>query len=213
MLKTHDDLLADFMAEVQKFASDLPPAVIYGLMKHPEIIRRALPFWYPWHNQETLTFECSSQSSEESLRSQVRRDIYLALWGARAFEAAFATVPMHVGKVSTVRVKLRQLGLTGRCTQRTMRKRAYEFGLSTCPLFVVYHYRLRYKDQPLDEVLHISTDPVDIGGGEYSLFALSNRSMKKFDETRYNKLWLDSHYGEDDFKCDPDSEWVFALRG
>ncbi len=213
MLKTHDDLMVDFMAEVQKLASDLPPAVMYGLMKHPGIIRRALPLWHPWHNQEILTFECSSQHREESLLGQVRRDIYLARYGARAFEAAFAIVPMHVGKVSTVRVKLHQLGLTESCTQRTMRKRAYEFGLGTCPLFVVYHYRLRYKDQPLNEMLYISTDPVDIGDGEYSLFRLSNQNMKDFDETRYNKLWLDGCYGEDDFKYDPDSEWVFALRG
>ncbi len=213
MPNSGDEQVTAFLAEVREGVANLPESVRRGLLRHPEMIRQVLPLWHPWYDQEVLTFTCSPDVSVEAKKLDwVRRNVYLAHWGRRALQSAFATVSAHVGKVRTVRVHLRRLGLTETDTQYTLRKRAAEFGLGPCPLFVVYQYRLRYKNQLLNEQLYILTDPVDIGDGQSSLFGLTHRSMKTSDNTYTDRLWLDGHYGEDDFMCEPDSEWVFALK-
>jgi hypothetical protein len=213
--ETRDDQTVRFMAVVEEILSQLPTSVIQGLSRNPEIIRKALRLWCPWYGREVLNFTCSPDVAVEAKKlEEIRNDVDLRVWGERAFESAFATVQVHVEEVQTVRVKLFELGLTRSDNQFVMRKRAASFGLHSCPLFVVYQYRLHYEDQPLNEVLHILTDSVDIGNGESSLFAMTHKDLRDSDEEHYSSyLILDGHYGDDAFPCDPNSEWVFALKG
>jgi hypothetical protein len=138
----------------------------------------------------------------------------LAHWGRKLFDAAFPETPSYDGECLTIRLKLSQLGFTKKVSLAEFKKRADQFRLVECPLFVAYHYRIRYEKQPLDEHLYILTKSVDIGGGELSLFGLSHhlRSFKKDPYHRSSLLWLDGHYGGNDILWEPDSEWVFALK-
>ncbi len=215
MPETYDKQTAAFLAKVAENMPILPAAVMQGLMENPQMLKQVLAELHPWKGQIGIRFMCSRVKRHETeMLNEIRNNVYLAMWGRKLFDAAFPDTPTDTGRYFTVRLKLRQLGFTEPVTLRDFKKRALQFGLTECPLFVAYHYRLRYRDQPLNEMLYILTKSVDIGNGELSLFGLTCREMSASPQSRdyERKLWLDGHYGQDDFMWNPDTEWVFALK-
>ncbi len=217
MPKTYDRHTAAFLAKVAENMPILPAAVMQGLMKNPQMLKQVLAELHPWKGQLAIRFACSRvKRHEKEMLNEIRNNVYLAIWGRKLFDAAFPDTPTDTGGYFTVRLKLRQLGFTERVTLRDFKKRALQFGLTECPLFVAYHYRLRYTNQPLNETLYILTKSVDIGNGELSLFGLSNREFAPHPAASTpeykTRLWLDGHEGSDDGSWNPDSEFVFALK-
>lgn len=221
MPKTYDKKTASFLAKVAESMPDIPDTIMQGWIQNPLLLQSVLKGLYPWQNQEIWRFRCALSTSQESrTKSSLLLNngkFTLAHWGRKLFDAAFPETPSYDGECLTIRLKLSRLGFTKRVSLADFKKRANQFGLVECPLFVAYHYRIRYEKQPLDERLYILTKSVDIGGGVLSLFGLTHH-LRAFKKAPYNStslsslLWLDGHYGGDAILWEPDSEWVFALK-
>jgi hypothetical protein len=78
-----------------------------------------------------------------------------------------------------------------------------KFGLELCPEEVGPHYRLQYKDQPMNEWLSIAMKQFS-GRDVYPyVFGLGCRD---------GGLWLNAPWADPDYKWRPDREFVFRLR-
>ena len=197
-------------------AANLPksyPASMANYLNHAKLLRGQSGTLRLSKSDQLADFYCGSLIEEEARLAEVRSTVYRAFWGSQIFDTAFSEVPVSTGMtVRTIRLKLRQLGYRQSVSMQAIAHRASLFGLTTCPLFVAYHYRLRYVDQPLNEDLFVFTKPVKVPG-DWSLFGLHHRQMyaAKDKSEQANILWLDGHYGDLDFEWSPDTEWVFAL--
>ena len=93
--------------------------------------------------------------------------------------------------------------MTRATTTHKIFERAQELGLELCPLDTGPNYRLKYRNQPLEESFRIGTKPITGSGGFHNLFYLACRN---------SGLWLFPN------SADPYHEWgrhdkfVFRLR-
>lgn len=107
-------------------------------------------------------------------------------------------------QVDLVRLHVRDLGLKkGYPTTTEVFKRAEELGLSLCPTEVGPQYRLKYKDQPMDEWFYIGMKPLPGSDGGPRVFGLAHR---------VGGLWLNGPWAGPGSGWGPGSEFVFALR-
>lgn len=101
------------------------------------------------------------------------------------------------------RLKVQDLGFGDKYpTTDEVYKRARELGLELCPPEVGPHYRLQYKDQPMDEWLLIGMKPIAGSDGGLDVFTLGRR---------VGGLWLRSRWATLDDRWGPKSEFVFGL--
>ncbi len=106
-------------------------------------------------------------------------------------------------EIKLVRLKVRDLGLENSATTNEIYKRAEELGLELCPAEVGPHYRLKYKDQPLNEWLHIAMKQISGRGGDPRVFDLG-RSARG--------LWLDDYWAGPGDLWNSEDMFVFRLR-
>jgi hypothetical protein len=81
--------------------------------------------------------------------------------------------------------------------------RGNRLGLELCPSDLGPNLRLEYKDQPLNERLHIAMKPITSSEGEPRIFVVANDS---------NGLSLDAARARPDDQWAPDDKFVFCLR-
>lgn len=105
--------------------------------------------------------------------------------------------------IDTVRLKVRDLGLTGYPTTEELYKRAKELGLELCPAEVGPQYRLAYTDQPLGEWLYIGMKHITDRYGYPGVFYLARDG---------DCLWLYGYWAGPGHRWDPGDVLVFSLR-
>lgn len=105
--------------------------------------------------------------------------------------------------ISTVRLKVRDLGLTGRPTTDQLYTRAQELGLELCPAEIGPHLRIAYKDQPMDEWLHIGMKQIADSDGSPNVFYL---------ERDGREMLVGGALMEPGDTLDPRHEFVFSIR-
>jgi hypothetical protein len=82
------------------------------------------------------------------------------------------------------------------------RGRGRQFGLELCPPEVVLEFRLKYKDQPLEERLYVAMKPVLCSDGEPHIFVLVHNA---------DGLSLDTVPARPDDKWHPNNKFMFCL--
>ena len=102
-----------------------------------------------------------------------------------------------------VRLKVRDLFGDKYPTTDDLYKKAQEMGLELCPAEVGPHYRLHYKNQPLNEWFSVAMKPIVVPDGSPSVFSL----------VRYaDGVWLHNYWAGPTDEWRPENEIVFRLR-
>jgi hypothetical protein len=118
---------------------------------------------------------------------------------------------MHHKKLTTltkkenihlVRLRVRDLGFTGRPTTTKLFRRAKEYGLELCPAETGPVSRLSHPDQPMNDELSVGMDPITDSDGNPSVFHVMHGD---------NGLWLYGNSASPDYKWDLDRSIVFRL--
>jgi hypothetical protein len=81
--------------------------------------------------------------------------------------------------------------------------RGRQFGLELCPPEVAPEYRLKYKDQPLDERLYVAMRPIISSDGEPRIFVLGHNA---------DGLFLDAIRARPDDKWHPNNKFMFCVQ-
>jgi hypothetical protein len=108
-------------------------------------------------------------------------------------------------QIDLVRLKVRNLFSDENThTLNEIYRKAKEFGLELCPAEVGPDLRLKYMNQPMEELIYIATKQIAGRDGDLSLFSLG-----RWDERLYLGGYYWSYRTE---KWKPDTELVFRLR-
>ncbi len=105
--------------------------------------------------------------------------------------------------ITTVRLKVEDLGFTNSPTTDELYKRALSYGLELCPAEVGPHLRLKDTKQPLREWYYIGMKQITDRDGDPGVFEL---------ERDGDGLWLRSRWARSDRRWILDDEFVFRLR-
>ena len=106
-------------------------------------------------------------------------------------------------EATLIRLTVADLGFKTSATTDQIYERAQTLGLELCPPDTGPNYRLKYKDQPLNEWVRIGMKQIADSGGDPDVFRLGRSG---------DGLWLDSRWALPDDTWNPDGGFVFRLR-
>jgi hypothetical protein len=106
-------------------------------------------------------------------------------------------------EATLIRLTVADLGFKTSATTDQIYERAQTLGLELCPPDTGPNYRLKYKDQPLNEWVRIGMKQIADSDGGPNVFNLARRG---------GGLWLNSHWATPDLEWYPDDGFVFRLR-
>ena len=106
-------------------------------------------------------------------------------------------------EATLIRLTVADLGFKTSATTDQIYERAQTLGLELCPPDTGPNYRLKYKDQPLNEWVRIGMKQIADSDGDPCVFSLGRGG---------DGLWLISLWAEPDDAWRPDGEFVFRLR-
>ena len=106
-------------------------------------------------------------------------------------------------EATLIRLTVADLGFKTSATTDQIYERAQTLGLELCPPDTGPNYRLKYKDQPLNEWVRIGMKQIAVSGGHPLVFYLGRHD---------GGLWLRRDWAFPDRGWDPDSKFVFRLR-
>lgn len=106
-------------------------------------------------------------------------------------------------EATLIRLTVADLGFKTSATTDQIYERAQTLGLELCPPDTGPNYRLKYKDQPLNEWVRIGMKQITDSNGSPSVFNLARRS---------DGLWLDDAWADPDDEWRPYHKFVFCLR-
>lgn len=105
--------------------------------------------------------------------------------------------------MTLVRLSVGDLGFKTSATITQIFEQAEELGLELCPPDTGPHYRLKYRNQPLNEWFRIGIKPITDSGGDPDVWDVARDD---------DGLWLGHDWAGPDGTWDPDYEFVFRLR-
>lgn len=103
-------------------------------------------------------------------------------------------------KVTLIKLKLSDLGLSNPCSFREMKDRASALGLSLCPLYLGAFLRLEYLDQPEGPYLTIASAKPESNENYPNGFYLRNFE---------NNFWLRGYRADDYCEWPAENEFIF----
>jgi hypothetical protein len=106
-------------------------------------------------------------------------------------------------EATLIRLTVADLGFKTSATTDQIYERAQTLGLELCPPDTGPNYRLKYKDQPLNEWVRIGMKQIADSGGRPGVFSLGRDD---------GGLWLGSIWAAPDDEWRPGSKFVFRLR-
>ncbi|MDP1689369.1 MAG: hypothetical protein Q8L47_04585 [bacterium] len=106
-------------------------------------------------------------------------------------------------EATLIRLTVADLGFKSIATTDQIYERAQILGLELCPADTGPNYRLKYKNQPLNEWIHMGMKQITGSGGSPSVFSLGRND---------GGLWLSDDWAEPRNEWVPRYSFVFRLR-
>lgn len=142
--------------------------------------------------------------TKEQLQTELQQEkIEVTKWADDMIKSPDFTTLETPQPLTTVRLKVGDLGLSGNPTTDHIYAKAQELGLDLCPAEAGPHMRLNYKDQPTDEYLYMGMKQIADSGGYPDVFGLNRDG---------DELWLGGGWADPGGRWDPDRGFVFSLR-
>ncbi len=112
--------------------------------------------------------------------------------------------PQQPEQIDLIRLRVSDLGLSGKPTTDEIYSRIAELGLELCPPATALYYRLAHLDQPMDDGVTVGMKPITIDGGSPSVFHLVH-SLRA-------GLWLNDAWARPGTQWDLDLQFLFRVR-
>ena len=106
-------------------------------------------------------------------------------------------------KMTLIRLTVADLGFKSSATTDQIYERAQILGLELCPPDTGPNYRLKYRNQPLNEWIYIGMKQITDSGGNPGVFGLARGD---------GGLWLNEGWTGPGGEWNPDDRFVFRLR-
>src|SRR3989338_2583405 len=106
-------------------------------------------------------------------------------------------------EATLIRLTVADLGFKSSATTDQIYERTQILGLELCPADTGPNYRLKYQNQPLNELIYMGMEQIADSGGSPRVFWLARRG---------GGLWLDGHWARPVSEWYPVSRFVFRLR-
>ena len=105
-------------------------------------------------------------------------------------------------EVTLIRLTVADLGFKSSATTDQIYERAQNLGLELCPADTGPNYRLKYRNQPLNEWIYMGMKQITDSGGDPDVFKLVRRD---------DGLWLDDRWAIPGLEWSPNDKFVFRL--
>ena len=106
-------------------------------------------------------------------------------------------------EATLIRLTVADLGFKSSATTDQIYERAQNLGLELCPADTGPNYRLKYRNQPLNEWIYMGMKQITDSDGYPNVFEL---------ERNDDGLWLDGSWAKPGYEWDPGYKFVFRLR-
>ena len=106
-------------------------------------------------------------------------------------------------EATLIRLTVADLGFKSSATTDQIYERAQILGLELCPADTGPNYRLKYRNQPLNEWIYMGMKQITDSDGNPHVFKLARHD---------DGLWLHDHWALPDNEWNPDNKFVFRLR-
>lgn len=152
-------------------------------------------------SQAKEILEQVSADTRKLLSQLVEKQINISGYALDMLKSSDFTALKEAKSIIIVRLKVADL-LSGYPTTDQIYAKAKELGLDLVPAEAGIHYRLKYKDQPLNEWLYMGMKQIAGRYGYPGVFRLNRGD---------GGLWLSRSSADPGDRWDPEDEWMFVL--
>ncbi len=146
--------------------------------------------------------EIGGKSGRELIKELERHGIIILDYARDMLQSKDFAVQKNPEEITLIRLRVKDLGLEYPTTDQ-LYDRAKELGLELCPPDAAPNYRLKYKNQPLNEWFRFGMTQIADRDGGPNVFGLGHDG---------GGLWLSSDWAGPDSKWNPGDEFMFCLR-
>ena len=147
--------------------------------------------------------EIGGKSAEQLISEMIAAGINISGYAKSMLMNREFVPGKHPEEVTLIRLTVADLGFKSSATTDQMYERAQILGLELCPADTGPNYRLKYRNQPLNEWIYMGMKQITDSGGNSSVFRL---------ERHDDGLWLCDYWAEPGDGGHPDYKFVFRLR-
>ena len=181
---------------------------IYVGQLEPDIFRKLeriehIYTTFPENKVRRENVEIGGKSAEQLISEMAATGINISDHAKNMFLNREFTPGQNQEEVTLIRLTVADLGFKSSATTDQIYERAQILGLELCPADTGPNYRLKYRDQPLNEWIYMGMKQITGSGGTPVIFMLGRDD---------DGLWLSSIWSKPDHGCHPISQFAFRLR-
>jgi hypothetical protein len=192
--------VSDINENTQAYVGPLEPGIFQRLPDHVRHIYTSFPEGRI--RRESVTI--GGKTKEQLQLEMQERGIQISLWTQDMLDSKDFTTLNQPEDRPLVRLNVGALGLKSQYpTTDEIYTRVQELGLDLCPAEVGPHYRLQYKNQPMNEWLYVGMKQIADRDGNPSVFRIVRGG---------SGVWLDDRWARPAREWHPKFEFVFSLR-
>ena len=147
--------------------------------------------------------EIGGKSAEQLIAEMESAGINISDYAKSMLKSPEFVPGANTEAATLIRLTVADLGFKTSATTDQIYERAQSLGLELCPADTGPNYRLKYRNQPLNEWFYIGMKQIAGSDGYPNVFYLGHLG---------DGLWLDDGWAKPDCEWYPDDEFVFRLR-
>jgi len=191
---------ADEITENTKaYVGQLEPGIFQKLPENLEHVYTS----FPEKKIRRESVEIGGKTKEQLIAEMEAAHINISDYAKSMMENPDFVTGKNKEEATLIRLTVADLGFKTSATTDQIYERAQTLGLELCPPDTGPNYRLKYKDQPLNEWIRIGMKQIAGSDGDPYVFFL---------ERDDGGLWLGNRWAIPDFEWDPGNRFVFRLR-
>ena len=181
------------------YVGPLEPGIFQKLPENLEHVYTS----FPEKKIRRESVEIGGKTKEQLIAEMEAAHINISDYAKSMMENPDFVTGKNKEEATLIRLTVADLGFKTSATTDQIYERAQTLGLELCPPDTGPNYRLKYKDQPLNEWVRIGMKQIADSDGNPSVFRL---------ERGDDGLWLLNPWARPDREWLPDGEFVFRLR-
>ena len=180
----------------QAYVGQLEPGIFQKLPENLEHIYTS----FPGKKIRQEKVEIGGKSAEQLIAELKAANINISDFAKSMLESSEFVAGKNPEEATLIQLTVADLGFKGYVTTDQIYERAKIIGLELCPDDTGSHYRLKYRNQPMNEWIYVGMKPIRGFAGGASVFRLGRGE---------DGLWLVGHWANPSSEWSPEVEFVF----